>query len=127
MNVLSLSISFQEVEAVYRLPNKGNSLRESRSDISAEHSRNEQLGLHKRELKIGERERSELNYPPAVVRENGDRRSGLDRRKFSYSDCIPERRMSEDRRSGFDRRSGLDRRKLADRRCGQDRRCRMPS
>jgi len=36
--------------------------------------------------------------------DNGGRRSGFDRRKFSYTLHIPERRSGKDRRSGFDRR-----------------------
>ena len=36
--------------------------------------------------------------------DNGGRRSGVDRRQFSYSDHVPERRSGEDRRSGSDRR-----------------------
>jgi hypothetical protein len=44
------------------------------------------------------------------LRDNGGRRSGIDRRYFSYSDHIPERRTVDDRRSFSDRRSGLDRR-----------------
>ena len=36
--------------------------------------------------------------------DNGGRRSGSDRRQFSYAFHIPERRMSSDRRSGEDRR-----------------------
>ena len=36
--------------------------------------------------------------------DNGGRRSGADRRQFSYAFHIPERRMSADRRSGKDRR-----------------------
>lgn len=44
------------------------------------------------------------------LRDNGGRRSGIDRRYFSYSDHIPERRHAEDRRSHEDRRSGSDRR-----------------
>ncbi len=35
---------------------------------------------------------------------NGDRRSGVDRRVFSYAVHIPERRMAVDRRLGMDRR-----------------------
>ena len=42
--------------------------------------------------------------------DNGGRRSGLDRRQFTYSGHIPERRVLEDRRHVLDRRSGLDRR-----------------
>jgi hypothetical protein len=36
--------------------------------------------------------------------DNGGRRSGSDRRQFSYAFHIPERRVSADRRSGTDRR-----------------------
>ena len=36
--------------------------------------------------------------------DNGGRRSGVERRQFSYSFHIPERRSGEDRRSGVDRR-----------------------
>ena len=44
----------------------------------------------------------------------GGRRSGIDRRNFSYSSCIPERRSKEDRRRNEDRRSGIDRRSVRD-------------
>ena len=40
-----------------------------------------------------------------AVTDNVGRRSGLDRRVFSYAVCIPERRSGKDRRSGLDRRS----------------------
>jgi hypothetical protein len=36
--------------------------------------------------------------------ENAERRSGIDRRTFTYTCYIPERRMAADRRSGQDRR-----------------------
>jgi len=36
--------------------------------------------------------------------DNGGRRSGTDRRKFSYSAHIPELRSGKDRRKGLDRR-----------------------
>lgn len=39
--------------------------------------------------------------------DNGGRRSGYDRRQFSYSDHIPERRANDDRRNGMDRRTGV--------------------
>jgi len=39
--------------------------------------------------------------------DNGGRRSGNDRREFTYYDYTPERRSSKDRRSGFDRRIKL--------------------
>jgi len=44
------------------------------------------------------------------LRDYGGRRSGIDRRYFSYSDHIPERRLRIDRRSREERRSGADRR-----------------
>jgi hypothetical protein len=39
-----------------------------------------------------------------ILHDNGGRRFELDRRQFSYSHHIPERRSGIDRRSGFDRR-----------------------
>ena len=48
--------------------------------------------------------------------DNGGRRSRVDRRQFSYSSHIPERRTTGERRSGLDRRSGADRRNGTDRR-----------
>ena len=47
--------------------------------------------------------------------DNGGRRWGMDRRRFSYTDYIPERRIGQERRNGLDRRSGLDRRNGNDR------------
>ncbi len=40
-----------------------------------------------------------------IFLDNGGRRSGSDRRRFSYAVHIPERRSSTDRRKGLDRRS----------------------
>ena len=59
--------------------------------------------------------------------DNGGRRSGIDRRTYSYAGCLPERRVTEDRRSGDDRRSGRDRRRprQAGRDAGRDRRKRF--
>jgi hypothetical protein len=37
--------------------------------------------------------------------DNDDRRSGIDRRKFSYAVYIPERRSNKDRRKGSDEHS----------------------
>lgn len=42
--------------------------------------------------------------------DNGGRRSMFDRRYYSYSNHIPERRSGTDRRSVKDRRSGEERR-----------------
>jgi hypothetical protein len=39
-----------------------------------------------------------------IINDNGGRRSGIDRREFSYLEHIPERRSVRDRRSGIDRR-----------------------
>lgn len=39
-----------------------------------------------------------------LVLDNDERRSGTDRRQFTYDFHIPERRSGQDRRSGFDRR-----------------------
>ena len=43
-------------------------------------------------------------------------RSGIDRRKFHYTDYIPEKRSGRDRRKGFDRRSPIARRRGSERR-----------
>lgn len=40
----------------------------------------------------------------AYVLDNGGRRSGFERRKFSYTNHFPERRSSKDRRNGVERR-----------------------
>ena len=50
------------------------------------------------------------------LRDNGGRRAGIERRHFSYSDHIPERRGGEERRTRFDRRDGDERRCNLDRR-----------
>jgi hypothetical protein len=38
-------------------------------------------------------------------KDKGGRRSGIERRQFSYDEYLPERRSGKDRRSGFDRRT----------------------
>ena len=48
--------------------------------------------------------------------DNGGRRLGVDRRQFSYTDYIPDKRLDDDRRTVFDRRSVLHRRDEIDRR-----------
>ncbi len=45
-----------------------------------------------------------MMVPQNKLRDNDGRRSGIERRQFSYAYHVPERR------SGFDRRSGGDRR-----------------
>ena len=42
------------------------------------------------------------------VQDSGGRRSNVERRKFSYTIHIPERRSGKDRRSGLDRRKNLE-------------------
>lgn len=42
---------------------------------------------------------------PTETKDNGGRRSGIDRRRYSYTSHIPERRSDEDRRNGEDRRN----------------------
>ena len=39
-----------------------------------------------------------------LLKDNGDARSGFERRQFSYDKHIPERRSGNDRRNGFDKR-----------------------
>jgi len=42
--------------------------------------------------------------------DNGGRRLGVDRRQFSYTDHIPNKRLGDDRRTSLDRRDKIDRR-----------------
>ena len=51
--------------------------------------------------------------------DNGGRRLGVDRRQFSYTSHIPDKRMDEDRRTSVDRRDRPDRRNSIDRRSGK--------
>ena len=48
--------------------------------------------------------------------DQGGSRSGIERRLFSYTVHIPERRLGDDRRSDPDRRRGQDRRSGRNRR-----------
>lgn len=57
-----------------------------------------------------------------MLTDNGGRRLGIDNRKFSYTNHLPDKRKHEDRRSGVDRRCVLDRRQDTDRRSGIERR-----
>ena len=50
------------------------------------------------------------------MQDNGGSRLGYDRRKFQYTDSIPEKRSGRDRRKGFDRRSRIVRRRVSERR-----------
>ena len=49
-----------------------------------------------------------VNAPGEARNDNGGRRTGVDRRQFSYSTYIPERRTEKERRSGSDRRKRED-------------------
>jgi len=49
-------------------------------------------------------------------KDNGGRRLGIERRQFSYSSHIPERRGRDDRRTGLDRRNDISRRMEEERR-----------
>ena len=51
-----------------------------------------------------------------AIIDNGGRRSGIDRRQFSYTEHIPARRSTNERRSSLDRRCKIDRRNILDRR-----------
>jgi len=55
-----------------------------------------------------------------LSKDNGGCRSGIERRQFIYTECIPERRSGKDRRKGFDRRSTLGRRRGYERRGNQN-------
>ncbi len=41
------------------------------------------------------------------LEQGGNRRSGFDRRRFSYDAHIPERRSGKERRSSIERRNGV--------------------
>lgn len=56
---------------------------------------------------------------PLGLIDTGGRRTGIDRRDFSYTNYLPNRRVEEDRRRGVDRRSGLERRNDSGRRRGK--------
>ncbi len=60
------------------------------------------------------------------MQNNDGTRSGNDRRKFQYTDCIPEKRSGRDRRKGFDRRSPTPRRRGSERRVSLNQQARYP-
>ncbi len=51
--------------------------------------------------------------------DNGGRRLGVDRRQYSYTTHVPERRRGKDRRNGKDRRSEYGRRNIMQQIFGQ--------
>ena len=50
-----------------------------------------------------------------ALTDKGGRRSGYERRQFSYSVHVPERRINRERRMPSDRRESIDRRYRVDR------------
>jgi hypothetical protein len=54
-----------------------------------------------------------------VIKDNGESRIGLERRQFSYTAYIPERRSGRDRRKSLERRSAINRMRKIDRRRNQ--------
>ena len=51
-----------------------------------------------------------------VIKDNGESRIGFERRQFSYTAYIPERRSGNDRRKWFERRNAINRIRRYDRR-----------
>ncbi|MDX2498776.1 MAG: hypothetical protein QNL11_12860, partial [Desulfobacterales bacterium] len=54
-----------------------------------------------------------------VLKDKGCRRLDIDRRQFSYTNYIPDRRVCENRRVCIDRRNGMDQRNGMERRSGK--------
>ena len=54
-----------------------------------------------------------------VIKDNQERRIGIERRQFSYTAYIPERRSGRDRRKSLERRSAINRMRRIDRRRNQ--------
>jgi DNA-binding XRE family transcriptional regulator len=48
---------------------------------------------------------SDKEVSASVAKDNGDKRSGIDRRQFSYHEHVPERRSGKNRRNGFHRKT----------------------
>jgi DNA-binding XRE family transcriptional regulator len=55
-------------------------------------------------LKISDKNRVFGEATELSIKDKGDRRSGVDQRKFSYAVHIPEHRSGNERRNGLDRR-----------------------
>ena len=51
-----------------------------------------------------------------VIKDNEENRTGIERRQFSYTTYIPERRAGKDRRKEFERTNAINRRRRYDRR-----------
>ena len=67
-----------------------------------------------------EHEKTKVALANFCLRDNGGRRSDIDRRQFSYAGHVPERREGEERRTGLDRRRNKEGR-VPDRRRSVDR------
>ena len=73
------------------------------------------------EKKRGDK-KAKLKISPFFLTDNGGRRSGIERRRFSYSLHIPERRSGTDRRKIEDRRREADYSESLKRKKGKERR-----
>ena len=75
------------------------------TDLTLHEYRDLSEGALKRMLKIEALKIFSADTPAALrLADNGGRRSGTDRRQFSYISHIPERRCGQDRRSRVERR-----------------------
>jgi DNA-binding XRE family transcriptional regulator len=54
--------------------------------------------------KISDKDRVFGSDMESFIKDNGGRRSGIDRRDFKYTKYIPEQRSGKERRNGLDRR-----------------------
>ncbi len=54
-----------------------------------------------------------------VIKDNGESRIGFERRQFSYTAYIPERRSGRDRRNSLERRRAINRIRRKERRRNQ--------
>ena len=54
-----------------------------------------------------------------VIKDNDESRSGIERRRYSYTAHIPERRSGKDRRKWFERRNAINKIRRYDRRSKQ--------
>ena len=66
--------------------------------------------------------KAKLEVSPFFLSDRGGRRLGIDRRRFSYTHHIPERRSGRDRRRMTDRRAELDHSMILKRRKEEERR-----
>lgn len=67
-------------------------------------------------------EKANIEVSPFFLSDKGGRRLGIDRRRFSYTHHIPERRSGGDRRSIKDRRGEFDRSMIFKKRREEERR-----